>query len=72
MLFSNLPTPTKLDKVLYGYGMFVCDEKTFYSPLLFEVMKPFEDRRARIDAYKRNKKMPNRWKSATRQLQATT
>ena len=46
---------SKLDKVLYGYGLFVCDGKTFYSPKLIEVMKPFEDRRARIDAYKRNK-----------------
>ena len=40
---------------MYGYGLFVCDGKTFYSPKLIEVMKPFEDRRARIDAYKRNK-----------------
>ena len=46
---------SKLDKVLYGYGLFVCDGKTFYSPKLIEVIKPFEDRRARIDAYKRNK-----------------
>ena len=46
---------SKLDKVLYGYGLFVCDGKTFYSPKLIEVMKPFEDRRARLDAYKRNK-----------------
>ena len=34
---------SKLDKVLYGYGLFVCDGKTFYSPKLIEVMKPFED-----------------------------
>ena len=46
---------SKLDKVLYGYDLFVCDGNTFYSPKLIEVMKPFEDRRARIDAYKRNK-----------------
>ena len=29
--------------------------KTFYSPKLIEVMKPFEDRTAQFDAYKRNK-----------------
>ena len=46
---------TKLDKVLYGYGLFVCNGHTFYSPKLNEVMKPFEQRRARIEAYKRNK-----------------
>ena len=45
----------KLDKVLYGYGLFVCIGNTFYSPKLNDVMKPFDDRRARIDAYKRNK-----------------
>ena len=45
----------KLDKVLHGYGLFICNGNTFYSPKLNEVMKPFEDRRARIDAYKRNK-----------------
>ena len=47
---------SKLDKVLYGYDLFVCNGNTFYSPKLIEVMKPFEDKRARIDAYKRNKK----------------
>ena len=46
---------SKLDKVLHGYDLFVCVGNTFYSPKLNEVMKPFEDRRARIDAYKRNK-----------------
>ena len=46
----------KLDKVLYGFGLFICNGNTFYSPKLNEVMKPFEDRRARIEAYKRNKK----------------
>ena len=45
----------KLEKILKGYGLFVCVENTFYSPKLNEVMKPFEDRRARIEAYKRNK-----------------
>ena len=47
---------SKLDKVLYGYDLFICNGNTFYSPKLVEVMKPFEDKRARIDAYKRNKK----------------
>ena len=46
---------SKLEKVLYGYGLFVCNGNTFYSPKLGEVMKPFEQRRARIEAYKRNK-----------------
>ena len=50
---------TKLDKVLYGYGLFVCNGNTFYSPKLNEVMKPFEQRRARIEAYKRNKQKEN-------------
>ena len=50
---------TKLDKVLYGYGLFVCNGNTFYSPKLNEVMKPFEQRRARIEAYKRNKQKDN-------------
>ena len=45
----------KLEKILKGYGLFICVENTFYSPKLNEVMKPFEDRRARIEAYKRNK-----------------
>ena len=50
---------TKLDKVLYGYGLFVCNGNTFYSPKLNEVMTPFEQRRARIEAYKRNKQKDN-------------
>ena len=50
---------TKLDKVLYGYGLFVCNGNTFYSPKLNEVMKPFEQRRAKIEAYKRNKEKEN-------------
>ena len=50
---------TKLDKVLYGYGLFVCNGNTFYSPKLNEVMKPFERRRAKIEAYKRNKEKEN-------------
>ena len=49
----------KLDKVLHGYGLFVCNGDTFYSPKLNEVMKPFEDRRARIEAYKRQKEKGN-------------
>ena len=50
---------TKLDKVLRGYGLFVCNGNTFYSPKLNEVMKPFEQRRAKIEAYKRNKEKEN-------------
>ena len=50
---------TKLDKVLYGYGLFVCNGNTSYSPKLNEVMKPFEQRRAKIEAYKRNKEKDN-------------
>ena len=49
----------KLDKVLNGYGLFICNGNTFYSPKLNEVMKPFEDRRARIEAYKRKKENEN-------------
>ena len=45
----------KLEKILKGYGLFICVGNTFYSPKLNEVMKPFEDRRARIEAYKRSK-----------------
>ena len=50
---------TKLDKVLYGYGLFECNGNTFHSPKLNEVMKPFERRRAKIEAYKRNKEKEN-------------
>ena len=50
---------SKLDKVLYGYGLFVCNGNTFYSLKLNEVMKPFEQRRAKIEAYKRNKEKEN-------------
>ena len=46
----------KLLKILQEYGLFVCNEYTFRSPKLDEVMKPFEDRRAKIEAYKRNKR----------------
>ena len=49
----------KLDKVLYGYGLFVCNGNTFYSPKLNEVMTPFEQRRDRIEAYKRQKQKDN-------------
>ena len=49
----------KLEKVLYGFGLFICSGNTFYSPKLNEVMKPFEDRRTRIEAYKRNKEKAN-------------
>ena len=45
----------KLKRIMENYGLFSCTETTFLSPKLVEVMKPFEDRRARIEAYKRNK-----------------
>ena len=50
---------SKLDRVLHGFGLFVCHGNTFYSPKLNEVMKPFEDRRTRIEAYKRKKEKEN-------------
>ena len=49
----------KLDKVLTEFGLFVCNADTFYSPKLNELMKPFEERRARIDAFKRKKEKSN-------------
>ena len=49
----------KLDKVLTEVGLFVCNADTFYSPKLNELMKPFEERRARIDAFKRKKEKSN-------------
>ena len=50
---------SRLDKVLHGYGLFVCNGNTFYSPKLNDVMKPFEQRRARIEAYKLQKQKEN-------------
>ena len=49
----------KLKRILENYGLFSCTETMFLSPKLVEVMKPFEDRRARIEAYKRNKQKEN-------------
>ena len=49
----------KLKRIMENYGLFSYTETTFLSPKLIEVMKPFEDRRARIEAYKRNKKKEN-------------
>ena len=49
----------KLDKVLYGYGLFICNGNTFYSPKLNEVMKPYEQRKAKIEAFKRRKDKEN-------------
>ena len=42
-----------------NYGLFSCTETTSLSPKLVVVMKPFEDRCARIKAYKRNKQKEN-------------
>ena len=50
---------SKLDRVLHGFGLFVCHGNIFYSPKLNEVMKPFEQRRAKIEAYKRQKQKDN-------------
>ena len=50
---------SKLDRVLNGYGLFICNGNTFYSPKLNEIMKPFEERRAKIEAYKRKKEKEN-------------
>jgi hypothetical protein len=49
----------KLKRIMENYGLFSCTETTFLSPKLVEVMKPFEDRRARIEAYKRQKQKEN-------------
>ena len=49
----------KLKRILENYGLFSCTETMFLSPKLVEVMKPFEDRRARIEAYKRQKQKEN-------------
>ena len=49
----------KLKRIMENYGLFSCTETTFLSPKLVEVMKPFEDRRARIEAYKRQKQKDN-------------
>ena len=49
----------KLKRIMENYGLFSCTETTFLSPKLVEVMKPFEDRRARIEAYKCQKQKDN-------------
>ena len=54
----------KLKRIMENYGLFSCTETTFLSPKLVEVMKPFEDRRARIEAYKRNKQKENSLKTS--------
>ena len=49
----------KMERVLYDFGLFKWHKGTFYSPKLNQVMKPFEDRRAKIEAYKRQKQKEN-------------
>ena len=49
----------KVKRIMENYGLFSCTETAFLSPKLVEVMKPFEQRRARIEAYKRNKEKVN-------------
>lgn len=51
----NIRLP-KLLNIINNYGLFICDDFTFYSPKLNELMKPLEDRRARIEAYKQKKR----------------
>ncbi len=50
---------TRLLKVVNNYDLFVCEESTFYSPKMNEVMKPLEAKRKRIEAYKRKKYLDN-------------
>ena len=54
----NIRLP-KLLNIINNYGLFICDDFTFYSPKLNELMKPLEDRRARIEAYKQKKRAAN-------------
>ena len=61
LLRTQLP---RLNRILKNYGLFHCTEDTFSSPKLAEVMKPFEDRRARIEAYKRQKQKDNSLKTS--------
>lgn len=50
---------SKLLSILQDYGLFICDDYSFYSPKLLELMNPFEEKRARIKAYKEKKKLDN-------------
>ena len=50
----NIRLP-KLLNIINNYGLFICNDFTFYSPKLNELMKPLEDRRARFEAYKQKK-----------------
>lgn len=45
----------KMLQVLNGYGLFLCNGNTFYSPKLTEVMKPFDRKRALCEAYRKRK-----------------
>ena len=51
--------PSKMLKILCEYDLFVYNDFTFYSPKLVDLMKEFDDRRARIEAYKRKKRADN-------------
>lgn len=50
---------SKLLTILNDYGLFICNDYTFYSPKLVELMQPFEERRRTIKAYKEKKKLDN-------------
>lgn len=51
--------PSKMLKILCEYDLFVYNDFTFYSPKLVDLMKGFDDRIARIEAYKRKKRADN-------------
>ena len=50
---------SKLLSILQDYGLFICDDYSFHSPKLLELMAPLEERRARIRAYKEKKQSCN-------------
>lgn len=49
----------KLLSILNNYGLFICNDYTFYSPKLVELMQPFEERRRIIKAYKEKRRLDN-------------
>lgn len=50
----NIRLP-KLLNIINNYGLFICNDFTFYSPKLNELMKLLEDTRARIETLNRRK-----------------
>lgn len=49
----------KVLSILHDYNLFICNDYTFYSPKLGETMKPLEEKRKKIEAYKRKKVLDN-------------